>query len=384
MGLMLTLATPASAQGVPASEDDGSIVLLEAALDAIETGDDAGLELLIEQSTSGNVWLPTLGPTAIEERDTELLVLGIELLSADDEDLLEIAAEAADYEYELLQAAQVGGRRAASQLAWSDEEGTAVLEVLDRRGIQIGDDARAVLSAIEDTGELDLLSDEAYERAIADLERDSGPPWLWLGIGGVVVTAALAAAQANARRQRELALTDALTGLANRRRLAKDLDRRSGKSTETAVLMIDVDHFKQFNDTHGHALGDEVLRQVGQALATTFREGDVPYRYGGEEFCVVLANTNDVDACAAGERARAAIAAIELDGGIRVTASVGVAVRPVLPAEGAIEAADEALYAAKQNGRNRVELAAAGTQVSPVAPVSVATAPSVSDQVQTF
>jgi diguanylate cyclase (GGDEF)-like protein len=156
-----------------------------------------------------------------------------------------------------------------------------------------------------------------------------------------------------------LSLTDGLTGLANRRFLVQRLNeealrfRRTRK--EFAVLMADVDHFKQYNDTFGHPAGDEVLKKVARLLQTTTRELDCVARYGGEEFCVMLPETALTGAMILAERICERVAATEFPGQ-KITLSIGVA---ALPANGdtpdaVIAAADEALYQAKREGRNRV------------------------------
>jgi diguanylate cyclase len=157
-----------------------------------------------------------------------------------------------------------------------------------------------------------------------------------------------------------VARTDPLTQLWNRRAFDDELNRRFAewhrRETEFSLLMVDVDHFKKFNDSHGHQAGDEVLRSVAQALAGTMRELDMPARYGGEEFAVVLPTTNLQDALRAAERAHRAIAqnTCQFAGKqLQVTASIGVAT--ILRSDNAasvVQRADEALYAAKKHGRN--------------------------------
>ncbi len=157
------------------------------------------------------------------------------------------------------------------------------------------------------------------------------------------------------------ASTDALTGLPNRRYFDEFcglLARRRRSGDAIGVLMIDIDRFKALNDRHGHAVGDEVLRAVGAALAATVRDDDVPARYGGEEFVVLLRNPSREVAVEIGERVRRAVAALDLraHGVQRVTVSVGVAVQssPDQPVGELVEAADQALYRAKRAGRDRV------------------------------
>jgi diguanylate cyclase (GGDEF)-like protein len=122
--------------------------------------------------------------------------------------------------------------------------------------------------------------------------------------------------------------------------------------------MVDVDHFKRFNDTHGHQAGDEVLKQVASALRGTMRDMDVVARYGGEEFALILPGTGLHDAQRAAERARAAVAAVRVahqGKELRVTASLGTA--QAMPGDEPatlVSRADQALYASKQAGRDRV------------------------------
>ncbi|MBP7339897.1 sensor domain-containing diguanylate cyclase [Niveispirillum sp.] len=179
-----------------------------------------------------------------------------------------------------------------------------------------------------------------------------------------------ALALANATLER-MATTDALTGIANRRLFDDILRREEAKSARTAleaaVLMIDIDLFKSFNDTYGHSAGDATLRSVAQAVARAVtRGGDLVARIGGEEFAVLLTETDLSGARIVAERVRTEVAAL----GIRhtgsphghVTVSIGLATSmtdtTALNLEEALNHADQALYDAKKNGRNRVEVAA--------------------------
>ena len=158
------------------------------------------------------------------------------------------------------------------------------------------------------------------------------------------------------------ARTDALTLLANRRAFDDELARRFAEFRRQgrtfSLTMVDVDHFKKFNDTHGHQAGDEVLRDVARLLRRKMRELDVVARYGGEEFAVIHPGTSLEESCKAAMRAREAIEKAELSHEgkqLRVTASFGVA--QVLANENAaarIMRADKALYASKEGGRNCV------------------------------
>jgi diguanylate cyclase len=156
------------------------------------------------------------------------------------------------------------------------------------------------------------------------------------------------------------ARTDSLTGLANRRAFDDELKRRFSewqrKNTPCSLALLDIDFFKKFNDTHGHQVGDEVLKQVAKVLQAQSREYDLPCRYGGEEFGVVLANTDAVAACKVAERIRAAIEASTTVCGsksLKVTCSLGVAQFFANDeVTRLIRRADDALYASKKAGRN--------------------------------
>jgi two-component system, cell cycle response regulator len=165
--------------------------------------------------------------------------------------------------------------------------------------------------------------------------------------------------------------TDSLTGLHNRRHLEERLEelasllRRHGG--ELAVLLVDVDRFKRINDQHGHATGDAVLRTLAQRLRDGIRAEDVPGRWGGEEFLVLLPATGPRGALDAGERVRSAVAAEPFGLGhqqLGVTVSVGVAAGVDGGWEELVRRADAALYEAKQAGRDRV---VGADQPSPVA-----------------
>lgn len=173
------------------------------------------------------------------------------------------------------------------------------------------------------------------------------------------------------RRWREEATRDELTGLHNRRFfndcLASEFDIASRTGRPLVLAFIDLDHFKQVNDEHGHSLGDEILRQIGRILRSSTRDNDATIRYGGEEFVVLLPATNLLQACAIIDRLRTGIGELAVESPVhgkpvRVTASIGLAVhmdghyRSERPAD-LIETADRALYRAKRDGRDRVEIA---------------------------
>jgi diguanylate cyclase (GGDEF)-like protein len=163
-----------------------------------------------------------------------------------------------------------------------------------------------------------------------------------------------------------LSMTDGLTGLYNRRymmnELEKEVHRAERHGRNFSLLMLDVDRFKEYNDQHGHLSGDEVLTGMGGVIRDATREPDVPARYGGEEFIVLLPDCAIEGAVEAAHRIRARLAAEVFEGG-RVTCSIGAAEFPTHgDGTGAlIGAADEALYAAKAQGRDRV-VAAGGAR----------------------
>jgi len=154
---------------------------------------------------------------------------------------------------------------------------------------------------------------------------------------------------------------DALTEIPNRRALeetlAAEIARAQRFEHELAVVLLDLDHFKETNDTHGHAAGDQLLREVARLLASSARQGDTVARWGGEEFVAVLPETSREGALQLAERLRVAIGRVTL-GAMHASASCGIAsLVPGDSTETILAAADAALYRAKENGRNRTEVA---------------------------
>jgi two-component system, cell cycle response regulator len=189
-----------------------------------------------------------------------------------------------------------------------------------------------------------------------------------------VIRAAVAAIQraqllettrADKARLEALATTDAVTQLLNRRalvdRLTHELERARRYTTPLALLMVDLDHFKDINDTHGHLVGDEALREVARLLQGAVRTVDLVGRYGGEEFVIVLPETNPEGAVAFAERLREKVAhhdfASEILPSLKITVSIGVAAFPaptIDSVDDLFARSDEALYRAKAAGRNLV------------------------------
>ena len=209
-----------------------------------------------------------------------------------------------------------------------------------------------------------LTSDGAVVGAIV-LSHRTGNSWSATTqrlLSGAADEASAALGRAYSHQAAEArASTDALTGLPNRRYFDEFcglLARRRRADDAVGVLMIDIDKFKGLNDTFGHATGDDVLRAVGGAIVSAVREDDVPARFGGEEFVVLLRNPGMDVAFEVGERVRTAVSGLDLSryGVPGVSVSVGVAVSEHAdqPIDDLVGLADQALYRAKRAGRNRV------------------------------
>ena len=222
---------------------------------------------------------------------------------------------------------------------------------------QGGHPQHALVVPIQRSGQL-MGAMELYLNAWRELTEDQADL-----LNGVASQAAIAIRHAQLfTAQEENALTDELTKLANRRALAQrflqEMQRARRHHYSIAFMMVDIDHFKQVNDTYGHLNGDAVLAELAQILVTGARESDVCARFGGEEFALILHETTESGARVLAERIRAKVAAATFPGGLKLTISIGVAATD----EAAlftqlIDRADQALYAAKQGGRNQVRVA---------------------------
>jgi diguanylate cyclase (GGDEF)-like protein len=300
--------------------------------------------------------------------------------------IAEEAAETAAEEQTLLRLASASNLDDAARadvearIHTVDARGMELLTQLDRLDVDLTQAIRISLGELASTEdrtarpELFAPAAAVYEAATADLLRiaetpdavtnapnsSNSPAFGLLAVAALALLALGAAALGNSLRRRPdsdeltaMAWSDGLTGLANRRRLDADLAEHDGGARPTAAIMVDIDHFKEINDRYGHAFGDEVLRTVGEAIAKQVRHDDVVYRYGGEEFCVLLPGATPVDATAVAQRIVTAARTVELPDGRHVTVSVGVAGASRGDATGAIRRADRALYSAKELGRDR-------------------------------
>ncbi|MGE8337224.1 GGDEF domain-containing protein [Pseudomonas laurylsulfatiphila] len=167
------------------------------------------------------------------------------------------------------------------------------------------------------------------------------------------------------RTATQSALRDPLTGTGNRIAMDQTLQREIELSRRhlqpLSVLMLDIDHFKLVNDTHGHSTGDDVLKAVAASIKNQLRNVDMVFRYGGEEFLILLSNTSREPAAMVGERLRFAVQSEEyLADGHTILLTVSLGCSTLLPGESAdslLRRADSALYVAKREGRNRLEMA---------------------------
>jgi diguanylate cyclase (GGDEF)-like protein len=265
--------------------------------------------------------------------------------------------------------------------ASGDLKETVAIGKLSLEGWRLGDDK--ILSVSRGAGVLEMNSDlgssllatlRGTDRVLGLLYVSREDPARLFDeseqarVGRLAVHIGLPLQQACYRDSLELmAFNDPMTGLANfryfQRRLADELARAQRHARPLSVLMLDIDHFKSFNDTWGHGAGDILLGEVGALLKETVREGDLPARYGGEEFVILCPEARGEDTAVVAERVRAAVERAkfrlpESQGGVStevsISVSVGFATFPddVSLGEEVVTAADQALYEAKRSGRN--------------------------------
>ncbi len=292
-------------------------------------------------------------------------------------ELADAAAELVAEEQTLVASAAADPAASTARLRVVDGTGTMVLEQFDDLGVQLSAASRAALSPLPADGEGFAPPAQVYDAALDDLMRISATPAAALPAEtgsngpalGLLAVAAMsllvlgAAALANSLRRREsddelaaMAWSDGLTGLANRRRLDHDIASPDMDDT-VAVIMVDVDHFKSVNDRFGHQEGDEILRRVAAMLSAHVRYDDIVYRYGGEEFCILLPGATHDDALGVADRMLEAARTIVLPDQSNLTISVGVARTDdieIADVATTVETADKALIAAKTAGRDRI------------------------------
>ena len=311
-----------------------------------------------------------LRPYAEGRRDAAALMARLETLTRDNAaqqaNLAALRTRRAAY-YAVLE-------RAIARTRAGDHDGAAAI-VRSGEGMRRIEAVLAAIQAIEVREEQLLTQRQA---AIARVDATIDTHYLTLagiGLALLLVAGAVGVSAANAQKRvrdvaeqlRLSATTDELTGLANRRCFMHALDievaraRRSG--TPLSVAVADIDHFKQVNDRYGHGGGDEVLRALSRIFESIMRTGDMVGRLGGEEFAILMPDTDEIQARIACERLRGAIAGrrIRLATGeeIAITLSTGIAL--LVPGEDRdrlVTRADAALYRAKAGGRNQVRLAA--------------------------
>jgi diguanylate cyclase (GGDEF)-like protein len=272
----------------------------------------------------------------------------------------------------------------AAELRTVDQAAHSRLLRLVQFGVEVTPAIRTAMGLLPPPGPTSGIATEAmppavvYEAAIDDLLRiaakpDAVAPVASTSTGqsfGLLAVAAISlvvlglAALGNTLRRRgddeelaAMAWSDGLTGLANRRRLDHDLSKYRGDAP-TAAIMVDVDHFKTVNDTYGHRVGDEVLRQVATMLTHHVRFDDVVYRYGGEEFCILLPDASIDDARTVADRVVEAARTITLPDSSHITVSIGVA-DGSSDVDDVLANADGALLEAKRSGRDCAVTAAA-------------------------
>lgn len=293
-------------------------------------------------------------------------------VTAEEQTLLEMAAAS---DLDVTERAELEAR-----IRTVDARGVELLTQLDRLDVDLSQATRISLGELAPTADrlrepdVYVPASSVYDAATADLlriaetpdavtsspETSGSPAFGLLAVAAVSLLALGAAALGNSLRREpdasELeaaAWSDRVTGLASRRKLDADLARQAGGDIETSAIVVDVDHFEEIGSTFGRAVGDEVLRQVGHLLSRQVRYDDVVYRYGNEEFCVLLPGATAADANEIAERIVGAAHGIELPDGRTVTVSVGVAGATSGDAADAVERADRALDAAKEHGRDR-------------------------------
>lgn len=329
-------------------------------------------------SVGSAVAFASTGPTSVDGAEAvRTLAIDAADLLAEEADLISLTRARSG-----TSAAELSTLRA--QLRSVDGRGQATLVQLQGLGVQLTPAIEATLDRLpQEVGQADPTSvtvfplPVVYEAAIEDLVRiaatpaavaqvgeSTGPSYALLIVAAVsLLVLGIAALTSTLWRRPDsdelaaMAWSDGLTGLANRRSLDRDLASGDRDTEPTGVIMIDVDHFKAVNDAFGHQVGDDILRRLGTLLAHHVRADDVVYRYGGEEFFVLLPSAGPDDTRRVAERLVHAARTINLPNGANITVSVGVARAEGFGVAEAVEHADQALYRAKRQGRDQAVFA---------------------------
>ncbi|MFH1638846.1 MAG: diguanylate cyclase [Chloroflexota bacterium] len=327
-------------------------------------------ELLNFAGTIGNILdLDELASEILPKMSKALLIRQVRLLVEDDEGDLTV-----QFSYPKMEEESGNGLRFSTNspvVIWLGKE-SYPLEVRRIDGIlefnnlsvpekeQINTDGLDLLCPIKSRGKLVGI--------LALGEKQSGNPYTYQDIQLIMsMTGQVGLMIENARlysRALSLAITDGLTGLYNHRHLHKIMDQEIARCSRYnavfSLIILDMDLFKAYNDTFGHLAGDKCLREVGECILKSIRTADTAFRYGGEEFAVILPETRIENAYIVAERIRKEIEQRQSPGEMSATASLGIASWPLdgVTKEEVIARADAALYLAKQTGRNKTCLSA--------------------------
>ena len=338
----------------------GSAAQLEAALsDASNARDRADILLAITQAVNSTLSLEQVLNVALTRSGRVIGAVGGAMYMTR-QGKAELYREAS---YNLASRARGAVRQATEEPVGSAIKAAhaSVVELDEKSapGLEVGGHpSHALIVPVRDRGGDVIGAMELYVNGYRELTEEHATL-----LDGVASQTAIAIKNAELyEAQEENALTDELTKLDNRRALAQrflqEMQRARRHHNAIAFLMVDLDHFKQVNDSYGHPAGDAVLHQLAQILKTSARESDVCARYGGEEFALILHETNEPGAMVVAERIRQAVEATTFPGGLKLTVSIGISATddPALFTQ-LMDRADQALYGAKQAGRNRVKSA---------------------------
>lgn len=249
----------------------------------------------------------------------------------------------------------IPGQFETSMIRQAADTGQAVLQVSSTERAIRSLPAAVIAVPVVAAGTVEAVVVLVREPSLPFGERERD---LLVALAPIIATSLHSARRSDALA--EASLIDGLTGVGNRRRLDVELPEILSRfaSAPSALMMIDLDHFKAVNDEHGHPAGDVLLRKVAALLENQIRPGDRVYRYGGEEFCVILPDTARDEAEHVAQRVAASVRdrtfSLGVDVPVRITISVGLAVTAGTDAPELIHRADVALYEAKQAGRDRV------------------------------